>query len=120
MRGLFVSNDLMFTSRIQSAAQAAGYSLSIVMSPATLGEHLAGEPVGLVIIDLNSPGNDVATIVSAVRAVAPQARIVSYGPHVDHERLESAARAGCDQVYSRGQFMQEAARLLAETLGTSL
>jgi DNA-binding NarL/FixJ family response regulator len=116
MRGLYFTTDLMFSSRILGVAQAAGLRLTTVLSPAALAEQLTGDPIGLVIIDLASPGADVAAIAGQVRAVAPAARIVSYGPHVDHALLEAASRAGCDQVYSRGQFMQEAPRLLAETL----
>lgn len=118
MRGLYYTNDLMFSSRILSTAQAAGLSLTTVMSAAALANQLVGDPIGLVIIDLASPGADVAAIAAQVRAVSPRARIVAYGPHVDHARLEAAARAGCDQVYSRGQFMQDSPALLAETLGT--
>jgi len=119
MRGLYFTNDLMFSSRILSAAQSAGWSLSTVMSLAALADQLVGDPIGLVIIDLASPGAEVASIASQVRAVWPQARIVAYGPHVDHARLEAAARDGCDQVYSRGQFMQDFPRLLDETLRSS-
>ncbi len=113
MRGLYFTNDLMFSSRVLGAAQAAGLPLSTVLSQAALAEQLAGDPVALVVIDLASPGADVGAIAALVRAAAPSAQIVCYGPHVDHERLEAALRAGCDQVYSRGQFMQESPQLFA-------
>jgi len=116
MRGLYFTNDLMFSSRILSAAQSAGLSLSTVMSAAALTDQLTSDDIGLVIIDLASPGADVAAIVAQVRAVSARARIIAYGPHVDHARLDAAAESGCDQVFSRGQFMQDFPALLEATL----
>jgi len=42
-----------------------------------------------------------------VRAAAPDARIVAYGPHVETDVLERAARDGADTVLPRSRFFQD-------------
>ena len=114
MRGVYLTNDLMYSSRILAAAQHAGCDLATVMSVAALPERLTGdEPIALAIIDLAAPLGDLAAITSQVRAAAPLAKIVAYGPHVDHARLHAAQAAGCDHVFSRGEFMQVFPQLVA-------
>ena len=57
-----------------------------------------------MLVDLTLDGVNLPAVVKAVRAAAPLARVVAYGPHVDQAALADAADAGCDQVLSRGQF----------------
>jgi DNA-binding NarL/FixJ family response regulator len=73
------------------------------MNPAQLPDRLPAE-CRLVLVDLTLDGVNLPAVVTAVRAAAPLARVVAYGPHVDQAALADAADAGCDQVLSRGQF----------------
>ena len=116
MRGLYFTTDLMYSSRVMSVAQAVGMPLETAMSPAAFVEQLSHGDVTLAILDLTAPECDPAVLVPQVLAAAPQAQIVAYGPHVDHERLAAALAAGCHRVFSRGQFVQELAAILAESL----
>ena len=61
----------------------------------------------VVIIDLARYGDDVA----AVRAVAPRARIIGFGPHVDGEGAERARAAGADVVLARSRFFRDPAAI---------
>jgi DNA-binding NarL/FixJ family response regulator len=108
MRAIMLTADLMFSSRVASAATMLGVPFNVCMAPSRLGEQLAesGADTRLVIVDTTLPRLDWVALVAAVREQAPQAAIVAFGPHVDVAALQAAAAAGCDEVLSRGQFQQ--------------
>lgn len=57
----------------------------------------------VVLVDLARHGGDVA----AVRAAAPGARIVAFGPHVDDDALTAARADGADAVLPRSRFFSD-------------
>ena len=57
----------------------------------------------VVIVDLARFGAEVA----AVRALAPAARLVCFGPHVDEESAAAARDAGADAVLPRSAFFRD-------------
>ena len=57
----------------------------------------------VVIVDLARFGAEVA----ALRAVAPAARLVCFGPHVDEESAAAATEAGADAVLPRSRFFHD-------------
>jgi hypothetical protein len=63
----------------------------------------------VVVVDLARD----AALVGPVRAVAPEARIVAFGPHVDTDVLDQATRDGADVVLPRSRFFQDPARAVA-------
>jgi DNA-binding NarL/FixJ family response regulator len=96
---LFLTSDLMFSSRVAGAAKSLGVALELVNCQ-------------LALIDLSLDRLNLPAAVKAIHAAAPQAEIVAYGPHVDHAALADAKDAGCHQVLSRGQFNQQYSDLL--------
>jgi DNA-binding NarL/FixJ family response regulator len=108
---LFLTSDLMFSSRVVGAARALGVPLQLVADPAVLPEKITAA-CRLVLVDLTLDTLNLSAAITAIRAAAPQARVVAYGPHVDHAALADAGQAGCDQVLSRGKFDQDYAKLL--------
>src|SRR5690349_9640051 len=64
----------------------------------------------VVIVDLAKSG----AAVGAVRAAAPTARIVGFGPHVDEERAATARADGADVVLPRSRFFRDPAAVLPE------
>ena len=98
MRIVAMTSDLMDRSRISGAV--AGVEFSTDPSAA------AGADV--VVIDLARHAASVA----AVRAAAPAARIVAFGPHVDAEAFARAADDGADEVLPRSRFFQDPATAL--------
>src|SRR5688572_15845939 len=110
---VFLSSDLMFGSRLIGAAKALGVPLQIV---ANAGDLRAKIPAScrLVLVDLSLDKLDLAQTVPVVREVAPAARIVAFGAHVNEAALAGAAAAGCDEVLARGQFHKQYAELLKE------
>lgn len=97
---IFLSGDLIFSSRVQSACQASGLSF-------WLGTNLpAIDPttVGVIILDLATRSGITTSLVQEARTRYPAARLIAYGPHVHKGRLDAARDAGFDQVLTRGQF----------------
>ena len=65
-----------------------------------------------MLVDLSQSGLDITGLVAQIKAVAPAATIVAFGPHVHRERWPRR-EAGCDVVLSRGGFHAEMDALLA-------
>ncbi len=99
MRIVAITSDLMDRSRITGAVDGVEFARDAAAC--------AGADVVLVDLARN------AALVTEIRAVAPRARIVAFGPHVDTEVLEQAARDGADAVLPRSKFFQDPAAALA-------
>jgi len=99
MKIVALSNDLMDRSRISAAVGDVEFARD--------ASACAGAAV--VVVDLARHGTDVA----AVRRVAPDARIVAFGPHVDVELLDQARADGADTVLPRSAFFQNPAAAIA-------
>ena len=56
-----------------------------------------------MIVDLARFGSEVA----ALRAAAPAARLVGFGPHVDDATAAAATEAGADVVLPRSRFFRD-------------
>jgi DNA-binding NarL/FixJ family response regulator len=112
-----ISSEMFFAMRIASAAKTLGVPLVILRSAAEVPTKLAAD-CPLAMIDLgSSAAANLLDLVAAIQAVAPQARIVAFGPHVDHELLERAQAAGCVTM-SNGEFNQRYVNLLKEILSS--
>jgi hypothetical protein len=99
MRIVALSTDLMDRSRISAAVGEVEFARD--------ASGCAGADV--VVVDLARHGADVAD----VRRIAPDARIVAFGPHVDVELLDRARADGADTVLPRSAFFQNPAGALA-------
>ncbi|HKD36236.1 MAG TPA: hypothetical protein VKB78_05525 [Pirellulales bacterium] len=118
MTVLFLTTDLMFTSRLSGVASRLGMTLKIAATSAALIKLLAADPGSLVLVDLNSPGLDPRSLVADLKALStPPQAIVAFGPHVHENRLAEATAAGCDEVLTRGQFNAHMEETLAKWQG---
>jgi CheY-like chemotaxis protein len=122
---LFLTNDLVFPSRVQGAAQACGARMITAPNVDTLlakyGEAAssvdAAESASLALLDLNAAGVDAAQVVPRLKELSPPPKaIIAYGPHVHEHKLAAAQEAGCDLVLTRGQFDAQMAELLRRYL----
>lgn len=98
--------DLMFSSRISSAAREMNVACTIVRDPQRLADT---PPGGLLLVDLNQPG--------AIEAAAEYSRThgvpaIGFVSHVDEQTISQARSAGIDQIVTRGQFTQRLADLI--------
>ena len=87
--------DLMDRSKVQSAIQGVTFA----RNPA------AATGADVVIVDLAR----FADAVPELRALAPSARMVAFGPHVDDALLGDARKDGADVVLARSQFFRDPA-----------
>ena len=88
-------DDLMDRSKLAAAVPQCEFARG--------PDECAGADV--VVVDLARHADAVA----AVRAVAPAARLVAFGPHVDDRLLEGARADGADVVVPRSQFFRSPA-----------
>jgi len=115
-RAVYVTSDLLFSSRVTQAARKQGLEIAVVGSEERMLEESVAGDVSLVILDLGRVGSDLHQYVAALRGQAPATTIVAYAPHVDEAALASAQSAGCDLVLTRGQFDREISQLMATYL----
>ena len=108
---LFLTTDLMFSSRVAGAAKSSGVAVELVADPSAAPNKLTAG-CRLALIDLTLERLNLPAAVQAIKAGAPAAKIVAYGPHVDEAALVDATDAGCDLVLTRGQFNQQYPSLL--------
>ena len=100
MRVCALVGDLMDRSRISNAISGVEFVRDV--------DACSGADV--VIVDLARFGAQVA----ALRAAAPDARLVGFGPHVDEESAGAAVAAGADAVLPRSRFFRDPAAALTE------
>ena len=102
---LFLTKDLMFSSRVSACAQSLKMDLSVVADHERLLASAAREQAQLVLLDLSTPGLDTTQLVPQLRQLAfsPKA-IIAYGPHVHEAKLAAAQETGCDEILARGAF----------------
>ena len=93
-------DDLMDRSRLLAAVPD--------VTTITTAQDASGADI--VIIDLVRHGDAVCD----VRRVAPAARIVAFGPHVDDELLAAAHDHGADVVLPRSRFFRDPLGALGE------
>lgn len=113
MSVVFLTADLMFSSQVLGAGSALGLKVLIAGSVEQARAKLAAD-CRLVIVDLTLERVAMPDVVAATRELAPHAKVVAYGPHVDEAVLLAAQSAGADLVLSRGQFHREYANLLKQ------
>src|SRR5262249_32216045 len=106
-RGLLLSDDLLFNSRIVGTARSLGLDIRSAKDTSSL-QRLAGEePPSCVIIDLANPGLNLVELMTWLRAQCqPSPRVVAYGSPLDPAPLKHARQAGCDPVLPRSKFVE--------------
>jgi hypothetical protein len=107
IRVLALVPDLIDRSRIEAAARAADQPITFLDDAAEL-TSMGPEGADMVIVDLATPG------VLDVLPGLGTARTIGFGSHVDHELLESARAAGCDEVLPRSVMFRRLSQLLSE------
>ena len=117
MRALLFSSDLMLISSVQGIANRHGVELVIAsMMDAAVNSSAGAQAMA---IDLRTQGLQLTSLVPSLRARAPGATLLAFGPHVQTEALAEAAAAGCDEVVTRGQFERRFDALLAALTATA-
>jgi DNA-binding NarL/FixJ family response regulator len=97
-------DDLMDRSRVRAA-----------LGDAVRFTRVAADAAGadVVVVDLALH----AEAIPEIRRVAPTARIVAFGPHVDDAALTAARTAGADAVLPRSRFFHDVAAAVTPATG---
>jgi DNA-binding NarL/FixJ family response regulator len=112
---LFLTADLVFSSRVVGVAKQIGRLVSVVASAKALVEKCDEEPGSLAIIDLSLPRLNAGDLLAQLRALPqPPRAVVAYAPHVHENLLAAAVEAGCTEVLTRGQFNSQIEGILAK------
>ena len=104
----------------QACCQAVGCETTAILSydSSKLSNVVAGE-VSCCLVDLSSiEAAAISVAVESLRTRFPDAKLVAFGPHVQENRLQAAAHAGCDPVLTRGQLNANLAGYLRQWLGS--
>src|SRR6202163_4327277 len=111
---LAVLDDLMFTSRIKTAASQLGVPIAFARSSAGALADMHKNPPSLVILDLNSPRIDPLGTIGAMKADPALAAIPTLGfaSHVQTDVIEAARKAGVGEVMARSAFAQRLPEIL--------
>lgn len=110
VRVVLVSVDLLASSQFEGAARSVGAEVANI-GPAKLDQAVESPPE-LVVFDLSTPTQDLPGKVARLKALDPPPAVIAFGPHVQEQKLQAAADAGCDAVLTRGQFYRSAAEIL--------
>lgn len=108
--------DLIFASRIKEAAAPSGVVVRTARRPEAAIEACRADPPSLLLVDLD---DERLFPLEAIRLVRGDASlqalpVLGFVSHVNGARALAAQQAGCSQVLSRGAFVTELPRLLAE------
>jgi CheY-like chemotaxis protein len=116
---LAILDDLMFTSRIKTTASQLGVAVAFARSAdAALAEMRKRAP-SLVIFDLNSARTDPLGTVATMKQEPALRTIPTLGfvSHVQADLIESARRAGIDEVLARSAFTMRLGEILGRASG---
>ena len=112
---LAILDDLLFTSRIKTAAGQLGVAVTIVRTAQAALAEMRATPPALVILDLNNPRTDPLGTVASMKQDPALSRIPTLGfaSHVQVDVIERARQAGVDEVLARSAFTQRLGDILA-------
>jgi DNA-binding NarL/FixJ family response regulator len=103
-------DDLFFQLKVAETAKQLGIEFKVASNPDALFT-LLDPPTRLVIVDLNSRNEPVATI-ERLRVTQKELRVVAFLSHVQTELAAQARAAGCLEVMPRSVFTQNLAAIL--------
>jgi len=112
---LAVLDDLMFTSKIKTAATGVGATVTFARSVTNALAEMRKTTPTLVILDLNNPRIDALALVAAMKDDPALASIKSVGfaSHVQTDVIRAARQAGVTDVLARSAFTAELGAILS-------
>ena len=107
-------DDLMFSSRIATAAKQMGIEVSFARSSEDVISQARAKKPGLIIFDLNAARLDPICAITALKADDTMRDTTTMGfvSHVDSAIIAAARAAGIDEVLARSAFTERLAEIL--------
>ena len=114
---LAVLDDLLFTSKIKTAAGALGVAVTFARSADAAVAEMKKAAPALVLLDLNNPRTDPLGLVERMKADPALAMVptVGFASHVQTDVIAAARRAGVADVMARSAFVQRLPEILQRT-----
>ncbi|HZP48403.1 MAG TPA: hypothetical protein VFB07_07715 [Vicinamibacterales bacterium] len=111
---LAVLDDLMFTSRIKTAAAQLNVAVGFARSADAARAAMEAAPPSLVILDLDNPRIDPLGLVASMKSNPRLAAIPTVGfvSHVHTDVIQAARAAGVAEVMARSAFTQQLGEIL--------
>lgn len=105
---VYLAADLIWATRIKATSEDSGVPCRPVRTMEMLDARLEDSPVKALIVDLDA-GPLAKDMIARMRGDAAGEReravkIIAFGPHVQHDELDAARRAGADIAMTRGAF----------------
>jgi PleD family two-component response regulator len=112
---LAVLDDLMFTSKIKTAAAQLGLPVTFARSAEAALHEMRKAAPSLVILDLNNSRTNPLALIADMKQdpALASVRTVGYVSHVMADVIEAARRAGVSDVLARSAFTQRLADILS-------
>ena len=113
MRVLVAVHDLMFTSKIHSVAK--GHELIWLPRGSSVAEKVKEHKPEVLVIDLGNAALKPAEAIAAIKADAETkgVHVLGYVGHTEESVIAAAKAAGCDEIFSKGEFSRRLPELLA-------
>jgi DNA-binding NarL/FixJ family response regulator len=112
VRALGLVRDLFFRSKLEAIAGPAGAQIEFASNLDMARARLAERSPEVVFVDLSDAAFPAEDASAAVRALAPDARLVGFASHVDMKALRRAREAGFNLTLSRSEFTVRLSGLL--------
>jgi CheY-like chemotaxis protein len=118
---LVLVDDLMFLSKVRSAAARLGVQISTSRSPAAPIEDMRQQKPALVILDLNNRRADALATVAAMKEDPSLSTIptVAFAGHTQLDLLAAARQSGVGEVLTKGAFTEMLPEILGRVAGTA-
>ncbi len=113
---LCVVDDMLFASKIRTAAGGLGVAVAFERNPDAVAARVAGERPSLVILDLDAPRLRALDVIAALKGDAATREVptLGYVSHVQTERIAAARAAGVSEVKARSAFVTQLADVLTQ------
>ena len=111
---VFAVDDLMFTSKITTAAKQLGVSVVVERTAEAVLDRIHALRPRLVVFDLNSARVRPLETVASIKADPELAavRTVGFVSHVQADLIAAARAAGMDEVLARSAFVAKLPQIL--------
>jgi PleD family two-component response regulator len=111
---LAVVDDLMFVSKLKTAASQLGVTVTFARSEESALSAMRASPPSLVILDLNSPRSNPLGIVATMKhdPLLAGIRTLGFVSHVQTDLIDAARQAGIDEVLARSAFISRLGEIL--------
>ena len=105
-KGILLTRDLIFTSKVTGTAQNLGYSVLIAGDEASGAFAMIDRwQPRVLLLDLTAEDLTAPDSLQMYREhTGPGTTFLAFGPHVDTSSLTRARNAGCDLVMPRSEF----------------